>query len=241
MYPVASARGTDCAFPSASFAPTDITGLELWLKADAGVWQDSAKTTAADEDDDPVGAWEDQSGNGNDATQDTAGNKLAWKNNIVNGKPALLGDGTHKWLDFTTAIGTPDITIFAVARNDDAAVGSNWIGYSGDWWPYLFSDGTPEQVMSSIRSTTSVASGTTSDFHLACLWHDGVNMIAYCNGAAGNTRPDTQSADFDRVGYFAANWAIDGYIAEVVIYDSALSESDRQSVEDFLNDKYDLY
>jgi hypothetical protein len=57
------------------FAPTDLTGLQFWFKADGTLWQDSARTTAATADADPVGAWDDASGNANNATQATAGTR----------------------------------------------------------------------------------------------------------------------------------------------------------------------
>ncbi|RMG96173.1 MAG: hypothetical protein D6706_10620, partial [Chloroflexi bacterium] len=76
-----------------AFSPADIPGLQLWLRADAGVWQDSVGGTPAVNDGDVVGAWEDQSGNGNHATQATTTNKPIYWTNVVNGKPVVRFDG----------------------------------------------------------------------------------------------------------------------------------------------------
>ena len=78
-----------------SFSPADIAGLELWLQADKGIFQDSAKTTPATSDGDVIGAWEDQSGNGNDALQGTTVNKPVLKLSIVNSRPVVRFDGAN--------------------------------------------------------------------------------------------------------------------------------------------------
>jgi hypothetical protein len=48
-----------------AFDPTSIGGLQIWLKADQGVYQDTGKTTNATYN---ILDWADQSGNGRDAT-----------------------------------------------------------------------------------------------------------------------------------------------------------------------------
>ena len=55
-------------------------GLQVWLRADAGVVTNASGL---------VTSWADQSGHGNDATQaDTTAAPL-WKANVINGQPAL--------------------------------------------------------------------------------------------------------------------------------------------------------
>ena len=57
-----------------AFSPTDINGLQLWLRADAGTFNDAAKTQPC-ADGDAVATWADQSGNGYDFTQATANSR----------------------------------------------------------------------------------------------------------------------------------------------------------------------
>jgi hypothetical protein len=71
------------------FLPTQIPGLVAWFDASSGMFQDSAGTTPAAADADPVGKWTDQSGQGNHATQGTTGNKPQLKLAIQNGKPTV--------------------------------------------------------------------------------------------------------------------------------------------------------
>lgn len=63
--------------PAAVISPLDITGLKLWYKADTGTFQVSDGTIPAVADGDKVGYWGDQSGNGYNAIQATAGTRPA--------------------------------------------------------------------------------------------------------------------------------------------------------------------
>lgn len=81
-----------------AFSPLDIAGLQLWLRADAGAYQDAAMTTPAVLDADPVGGWADQSGNGNHVTQATAGSRPILKLAIQNGLPVVRFDGADDYM-----------------------------------------------------------------------------------------------------------------------------------------------
>jgi len=104
----------------ALWSPTDVSGLALWLKADAGTWQDAALTTAAAADGDVVGGWVDQSGTANNATQATTAAKPTLKLGIVNGLPVLRFDGSD---DILTVLNdaslspTTGLTAFYVTKN----------------------------------------------------------------------------------------------------------------------------
>ena len=106
-------------------SPSQITGLNFWLKADAGIYQDSAGTTPAVADGDVVGLWQDFSGNGYHVSQDTAGKKPLLKLTVngINGKPTILYDGVD------------DILVRTVAnwRSSDNA-GSIFIVYKSMGW-----------------------------------------------------------------------------------------------------------
>src|ERR1051325_4711729 len=67
------------------FSPSDISGLKIWLKADAG---------AGSSDGDAVGTWTDQSGTSHDFTQATSSKKPTYKTNIQNSLPVVRFDGT---------------------------------------------------------------------------------------------------------------------------------------------------
>lgn len=73
-----------------AFAPTDIPGLILWLTASSGLFQNSSPATIPSiSDDDPIGTWEDQSGNNNNVAQTVAGERPLLKIAVIGGKNAV--------------------------------------------------------------------------------------------------------------------------------------------------------
>ena len=86
-----------------TFTPASLPGLALWLKADGTRWQDSARTTPAVADSDPVGCWDDASGLGNHVKQATSTKRPSLKLGVQNGMPAVRFDGIA---DFLTAAST---------------------------------------------------------------------------------------------------------------------------------------
>jgi hypothetical protein len=76
--------------------PVTIFGASLlqWVRADLGVTVDGS---------DNVSAWADQSGNGHDYAQATAGSRPAFSaTGGPDGKPTITGDGSADWLENTT-------------------------------------------------------------------------------------------------------------------------------------------
>ena len=86
-----------------TFDPRQLSGLQLWLDA---IKQPLADGTA-------VSSWTDQSGNGRNATQATGANQPLWKQNGINGRPALLFDGTDDMLLSAAGVSAP-FTVFCV-------------------------------------------------------------------------------------------------------------------------------
>lgn len=70
-------------------AELDSTELDYWFKADAGVTESGGA----------VSAWADQSGNGNDITQATAGYQPTYVDDYRNGLPAIVFDGVDDYID----------------------------------------------------------------------------------------------------------------------------------------------
>lgn len=87
-----------------SFTPDSIGDLSLWLDANLGTFQDSGCSTPATANNDPVGCWQDQSGNGVNFTTSTAGVRPLLKTNVSNSLPGIAFDGTN---DYLTAGSTP--------------------------------------------------------------------------------------------------------------------------------------
>lgn len=73
--------------------PTDIANCTLWLKGDAGTFEDTGLATPAADDGDPVKGWEDQSAGGNDATEAT--NNPILETSEVDSKNVVHFDGSN--------------------------------------------------------------------------------------------------------------------------------------------------
>jgi hypothetical protein len=67
------------------------TNNNLWLRADAGTFTDAGVTPAAHTN--QIQQWNDQSGNGRNATQGTAANRPLFHLNAANGRPGLRYTG----------------------------------------------------------------------------------------------------------------------------------------------------
>lgn len=239
MYPVAACRG-HTPLSSVTFTPTDVAGLKLWLKGDGVFWQDGARTTPATADGDPVGAWDDASGEDNHATQATANARPLLKLNVKNGLPVVRFDGTDDFLSSLLTVAQPG-TVFIVASRSATGerhmidgttelarwlvggdVGGNWVIYAG-----------------------SVVTTSAQDTN----WH---LHTAVFDGASSSHRVDAASAGSGDAGALALTNPLigagqghilfhQGDIAEVLIYDSALGTTDRDSVEAYLDAKYSIF
>lgn len=207
--------------------PDTVSGLLLWLKAD---WLNL-------NDGDTVPIWTDASGNANHATAATASNRPMFKTNIVNGKPALRYDGNSDVLVLTTLLTTVR-QAFIVMKWDDQVI--NYVPVLGGTTTYDF-HGTPgsSYVVWSSYSSACVTGGSG--------WNNGtsvgptlipkdrtsfqlIELQTSCNATVGNISRDRSTAAR----------SIHGDIAEVILYNTTLSTSDRQKVERYLRDKYKL-
>src|SRR5437899_1363127 len=111
---LASSLAASWIIPASAQTLTVTNGLQLWLKADAGVTATAGKVTA----------WADQSGHGNNAAQTMADMSPLLVNDAINGKPVLRFDGVDDFLEVADSDSvsiTGDITTFFLVKFDDFA------------------------------------------------------------------------------------------------------------------------
>jgi len=249
------------------FSPRDIDGLVLWLDASDNVtlFQDSAGTTLAANDGDPVGLWQDKSGNNHHVSQPTTSNKPQLKLNIQSGHPIVRGDGTDDYLsrpDALGLIGNPAITVFVVTKSASTipiagiiTVGSITSSTNGktlafcegtDGISYRFNDGNEvfgtaffDVFRIGVWARPSGADYVGGDFYL-----NGVEISATSSGNPTGIPALTNESTriFCRTASTGAvsDW-FGGDIAELLVYAATLSENDRQKVETYLNSKWAVY
>ena len=76
-----------------TFYPKTIANLAVWIKADAGTFKDAGTTPCGNGD--TCQQWNDQSGNGHNATQSGSTARPVFTTNVQNGLPGLLFDGSN--------------------------------------------------------------------------------------------------------------------------------------------------
>jgi hypothetical protein len=220
--------------------PSDISGLQQWLKAD--------QITGADAD--PIGTWQDQSGNGKDITG-TLSARPTLKLNILNGKAVARFDGAANALDGTPVItGTTARTIILVVKSATVALSAIYCfdrnATPADGATFVVSPDISVRVSNGNRIFT-VNTGTTA-FHVLTMshaaaanvtavsaWMDGTALTQSSTGAMAINGGSTgvRMGDSPAIG---VNWG--GDVAEVIIYNTELSAGDRASIHSYLQDKY---
>lgn len=99
------------------WTPLSIANCQLYL--DVGIsakWQDSARTTPATADGDPLGAVDDLSGSARHATQATAAKRPTLKLAIKNGLPVVRHDGVDDYLQTPLFTLNQPKTVYVVAQ-----------------------------------------------------------------------------------------------------------------------------
>lgn len=215
------------------FRPDFISGLQVWL---------SARELSLNNDD-PVSSWTDLSGHNNHATQATSANRPLFKTNVLNTYPVVRFDGSNDVLTFTNNINVGPSTIFVIGNRisgtnyraivvtgkfgmyAQGGVSTNWIIYLGaDLISGVASD-TTHRLM-----TAAISSGTT-----AKLWTNNANAVTRTNGVAYTSNvTSTIGASPSGIQQF------NGDIAEVLVYDTALSDANVAKVNTFLMARYGM-
>jgi hypothetical protein len=235
--------------PTPSFAPTDISGLKLWLKADQ----------ISGSDGDAVGTWSDQSGNGYNLTQGTAANKPTLKTNIKNGRSIVRFDGTNDYMDGTTITNIMSTTTLSayIVVNVKAYTTNTANGYDNDT---IFTETTGGNLSLYTRSTgvTGIevydgAQKQATKTTVADTWYvihirrdSGTTYISVNNGSESSVAAGAASFIPGNIR-FGTNYAaavadfIQMDLAEVVMYNTAVGSSDRTSLQTYLNGRWAVY
>jgi hypothetical protein len=244
-----------------SFTLLDIPGANLywWLKADANVTLNGANVSIWG--DSSVNNWP-----ANQATAANQPGFVA-SNPAVNNKPTVHFNGTTAYLaTANTAVpltGKTNLTIFAVASSADATTTvTGTYGYgeqntmvhfiqnNGAWGNGIFSvfeqgvnvwyaagQAHPNTLWSRTATSAWMIYDSTRDQTGTGLETLRVNGVSVATNSAGTAAIWAEDGGVN-VGAWAAGsyWA--GDIAEIIIYTRALSDSERQAVEQYLQAKY---
>ena len=219
--------------------PFGIAGLKLWLDAD-----DSSTITK--DGSNLVSQWNDKSDQGNNVAQTTGTEQPLWVDGVQNGKPIIRFDGVDNSLfraAYTGGTITQPNTWFVVLK-----MPTSYFDYA------ISSQNTARQLLASGNSTAitfDMYAGTelettdidTSNILLYTLVFNGASSSARRSESAylsGNAGTNGMAGVILGMRFSAGTGHGNPDIAEILIYDVALSTTDRDTIEDYLTAKWGL-
>jgi hypothetical protein len=219
---------------TSGFSPTDIAGLETWLKADA----------ISASDGDPVATWEDSHTSNKDAAQATSGSRPTYQTSEINGLPVVRFDGTD---DFMTVAGIVNNdatrTLFCVVRLVALNSGDYVLAFATN--AGIRNTSAYQYFANSGGTGVAIGANDVGGAHIIAIrWNStGSADVYYDSGSATNFDPDdvyqANTPNALHLGSRVAG-AIPSQVdfGEVLVYDSALSDTDLDDVRGYLSDKW---
>lgn len=231
--------------PISTFSPLSISGLKAWWDA-----SDSSTITIAT----GVSQWNDKSGNSRNATQGTGGAQPTVQTAAQNGKNGIRFDGTDDVLNFTTET-LPSFTTFLV---HNTISGKNtgvfsWrvagqagfelynVSYASTFTSNCIIYNGSAEITPTQKDTAGEAYPTATRLY---SWNS--NYVYRKNGSVTGTTTGTFSMGNKANGLIGRAYTGGGAyynadIFEVLVYDSVLTDAQKEQVENYLNSKWALY
>jgi hypothetical protein len=234
--------------PPPAFSPSSISGLRLWLDSSVGLYDATTGGNLVTTNSAAVRRWEDRSGNGFHAT---GTNSPTLSLNQVNTLPALTFNGSQ-YLSLPTYLNGTAASFFVVTKPSSAAtdngplLGNVGSASSSGHYPYRAGDIYDKTASSDRKGPITKPSGFFN-FHLYNVTSANNSWRYLFNGGLHfSTTSNTYNASFGSAPTIAfdqagGSYAFNGSIAEIIVYNTALSESDRLAVSEYLRAKFTLY
>jgi hypothetical protein len=232
--------------PCSAFAAPTRDGLVLWLDADdaASVTRDAAGR---------VGRWADKSECGHHARQDESAAQPQYVPEALGGKPVLrfggsafLNLGQPAALDFRRGQPFTIAVVYKVRGKDSGTFISKGGGTANERaYQFYVAPGRSGAITYGVMRESPRASETnvaveTCDGSQADLFVNGTPSLSF---KAGNASSDVdvligaRRQDTDNTGTF---YPLKGDLAEILVYDRALSAQELRQLGDYLKTKYSL-
>ena len=223
-----------------AFVPTDIAGVFLWLDADDA-------STITDAGAGAVSEWRDKSGNARHVSQATAGDRPTTGSVTVNGLNALAFAGDKLVRDPTTLVALGSHTRFIVAT--PSSVASRYLFQllnkaGGAQFAFIsaYSSVAYEEYAATVATVRyGIGPAGATGVNLLTTKRDGTAWASRFNGAASGSATSTSAAlevTAIGVGGSISDPGMTGTIAEILVYDSALSTEQVAQVESYLATKW---
>jgi len=219
----------------------DIAGLQLWLDAD-----DSDTITLNGS---TVSQWNDKSGNDYHVSQSTASNQPTYTASALNSKSVVRFDGNDELTNgsATPVGGSTNRTVFVVFNSTAGSIAYGVV--LGDSTSNGQSFGISREIAVRVHNGNRVwSTGAINSTHsIVTIVLDGTSttdLSAWKNGSSLTASSTSAQTINTAAGIIVGNGTVGGNltgdVAEIIVYNSALSTSDRQSVESYLSTKWGI-
>ena len=228
--------------------------IVLWLKADAGVTGTSN-----------VSAWADQTNQSNDAAQATSSRQPSKTDGAINYQPALTFDGTDDFLDvpYSDGLHQGKVQIFSVHKSTDAPSfsspftsrdGSTTEGYllyeddsdlyafwtaASSSWNAITGGSVTFDSFELVSISGQTGSGTAEKYIYVDGSQTGSSTTATFDTATGSGSPYRVGAGATESA--SGNYFWEGDIAEQIVFNVVLSQTERYQVDSYLALKYGIH
>jgi hypothetical protein len=236
---------------------SSVSSLIGWYRADAGT---STTTDGA-----AVSAWNDQSASVNNLSQGSATLRPLYIANCINGRPCLRFDGTNDVMQSAAAVDfTTSYSMFIVTRNRTrknfngivrvAPAVTGVTDVMTIYWQQGTTDANSGNLVWTANTATTVSSAqgngagppTGGTMLLSGIITNAATFAIRMNGATilssynvgSNIVPATAQTLWLGTGYNASY--LDGDIAEVIVVQASVSNTDRDMIEAYLASKYGI-
>lgn len=224
-------RARTAAGAPASVSPSTLSGLVLWLVGDSVAGSDGG----------PASAWPDSGPLNRDVHQADGTLRPVIRRNRINGHTSIEFNGTANEMD-TAPFAIVPTTVFSVYRK---AVGTtapilggvsvNGVIDHADSNLYIVSD-----VVELLGCPFADAGGTWD----ISAWREGATVYDCWKNAVhavGGSAPTGSVLTVSEIGRRGGGDTVSGEIAEVVVYDRALTDAEVGQIRAYLNEKYLVY
>jgi hypothetical protein len=229
-----STEATNLNYEIEKWDPTDLATYSPTNLGNCVMWLDASQISGLS-DGQQVTNWTDMSGAGNNATH-AGGDNLYYRTNVLNGKPVVRFDASgNSALDFTTRL-TDIRTVFWVLKETATDNQHFMLGDSTEYHfhrglsGYLWDGNTHANIK---NGTTKLMGDVVGNYGLTTALGTGFRLLSVVT--TGDVTASRISKDR---GITARSW--DGDIAEIIIYDRALTTNEENEVGAYLTSKYAL-
>jgi len=244
-YSVASTVSVAAGNAQTSFAtvsatppvPKTIGGLRLFLRADAGTTVDGTNK---------ISVWSDQGLLGNDASQGTATSQPILVPNALNGLPVVRFNGSGQFFNLPNLMaGAAAGEMFVVVKAAQAvpsAYQSAWqFGNNVCYYPHVSGE-LYEDFGSTTRIDLGQPTSAITQYNLYNVSADSTSWAVRLNGGLlyARTGNSVSFRSTPTIGASSVPYYFTGDIAEIIIYDHALTAQEREAVGVYCASKYAL-